>query len=67
MIMGVAGLIASILNIFYFENPSKINHFGFVGSAILIWFSIYLDKYIKRFQGKKNIILPKDEINKLNK
>lgn len=67
MIMGVAGLIASLMNTFYFENPSKSNNLGFLGAVFLIWFAIYLDKYIKRFPGKKKVFLPEDEINKPNK
>lgn len=62
LIIGVTGVIASIFNIFYFENPSRMNHFGFIGSVILIWLSLTLYKHIKRYDGKKKVILPNDEL-----
>lgn len=61
-IIGLAGLVASLLNIFYFGNPSRMNHFGFIGSVFLIWLSITLDKHIKRFDGKNKGFLPNDEL-----
>ncbi len=62
MIIGATGLIASILNIFYFEDPSRMNHFGFIGSVILIWVSLTLDRHIKRFSGKKKVLLSEDKL-----
>ncbi|MFD0836426.1 hypothetical protein ACFQ0I_11650 [Mariniflexile aquimaris] len=48
MAMGVMGLLASLMNSFYFESSSKTDHSGFAASVFLIWFAITINRHVKR-------------------
>lgn len=59
--MGIMGLVASLLNIFYIENGSGTNLTGFISSVFLIWVSQSLDTLVTRFNTKSKLFHSEDE------
>ena len=59
--MGVLGLVASLLNIFYFEDASGNNLTGLISSLFLIWVSQSLDTLVTRFNTKTKLFHSENE------
>ncbi|HDZ04994.1 hypothetical protein [Maribacter sp.] len=50
--IGVLGLVATILNVFYFKDASNSNIYSAAGSIYLIWISFKFEKMIAQLNSK---------------
>ncbi|SHJ39730.1 hypothetical protein SAMN04488007_0202 [Maribacter aquivivus] len=50
--IGVLGLVATILNVFYFKDASSSNIYSAAGCIYLIWISFKVEKMIAQLNSK---------------